>query len=274
MNSEEIPKSLREYRTQLRAAVQTDLEHGSHSRRSSALWRPRRLALLGVGVAATVALAVALTSVSTPVSSADAAILHNVVAALSPPAGTILHEKATVTLPGKAPMLSELWAQADAPRAYRVIKGGQEVTWSGTAYSIYNAESNTIAVDSPPVSRQPSHGPADVAAALRALVQSGAATVAGSTSTDGVAAYKLTVSGSPDQFLNGTAYVAKSDFHPLLIETTTDSGTTSYQTYEYLPATQANLKLLDLVAAHPSATVINEPAQPPSSPSPASSTSK
>jgi hypothetical protein len=224
-----------------------------------------------VVIAAT--LAITLSNLGGGVSSADAAILHNAVAALTPPPGTILHEQALVSIGQQAPMRFELWVQADSPQAHRVIKWGQEVSWNGAAYSIYNAESNTIAVG-PPVSRQPSHGPADVAAALRASVQSGAATVVGSTSIGGVAAYKLTVSGSPAQFLNGTAYVAKSDFHPLLIETTRDGGTIAYQTYEYLPATQANLKLLDLAAAHPGATVITEPAQPSSSPSPVSSTSK
>ena len=259
------------------AARQIPSQAGRKSDSVRTRMRRRRGLVAALAAAAAVVIAVTLaftlSNLGGGVSSADAAILHNVVAALTPPPGTILHEQALVSIGQQAPMRFELWVQADSPQAYRVIKWGQEVTWSGTAYSIYNADSNTIAVD-PPVSRQPGHGPTDVSAALRALVQSGQATVVGSATIHGVPAYKLTVSGSPAQFLNGTAYVAKSNFHPLLIETTKDGGTIRYQTYEYLPATQANLKLLDLAAAHPGAKVINEPAQPSSSPSPASSTSK
>lgn len=276
MNESEIPPNLRGFRGQLHAAVARDLSRPRGPLTVLARLRPRRrrgFVAYAVGAAAAVALTVALLTAGGPVQSADAAILHSVVASLTPPPGTILHEQALVSIGQQAPMRFELWVQADSPQAYRVIKWGQEVTWNGAAYSIYDAESNTIAVG-PPVSRQPGHGPTDVAAALRASVQSGAATVVGSTSIDGVAAYKLTVSGPPGRFLDGTAYVAKSDFHPLLIETTRDGGKIAYQTYEYLPATQANLRLLDLAAAHPGATVITDPAQPSSSPSPASSTSK
>jgi hypothetical protein len=70
--------------------------------------------------------------------------------------------------------------------------------------------------------------------------------VDGTTTINGIQAYRLTVTNSPDPFLLGTAYVATSDYHPLEIDTTTDSETIVYQTYEYLPATSANLQLLNL----------------------------
>ena len=79
------------------------------------------------------------------------------------------------------------------------------------------------------------HAPLDAAATLRALVQSGNASVVGTTTIDGVAAYELQVSGAPDATLDGTAYVAQSDYRPLLIQTTSGE-TISYSTYEYLPA--------------------------------------
>ncbi len=82
---------------------------------------------------------------------------------------------------------------------------------------------------------------------------------------DGVPAYVLSLSGLPEGggLANGTYDVAKSDYHPLLLQTTVAcqqgqcSETVHFLTYEYLPATPANLSLLDLRAQHPGATVVN-----------------
>ena len=82
---------------------------------------------------------------------------------------------------------------------------------------------------------------------------------------DGVPAYVLSFSGLPvgGWLSNGTYDVAKSDYHPLLLQTTVAfqqgqcSETVQFQTYEYLPETPANLSLLDLSAQHPGATVVN-----------------
>jgi hypothetical protein len=156
-------------------------------------------------------------------SAADAAILRHVAAELAPPAGTILHEQAMVSLAGAPAVPYELWAQADAPHAYRIIKFGHEGT--GTRGST---------------------GPDDFAASLRAMVQSGQATIAATTTFDGVRAYKLTVTRSPVRFLNGTAYVAASDYHPLELDTTDIVGgeVIKFTAYEYLPANAANMRLL------------------------------
>ena len=94
------------------------------------------------------------------------------------------------------------------------------------------------------------HAPLDAAAALRALVQSGNASVVGTTTIDGVAAYELQVSGAPEPTLDGTAYVAQSDYQPLLIQTT-NGETISYSTYEYLPDTPANLPPLPSASPSP-----------------------
>jgi hypothetical protein len=51
--------------------------------------------------------------------------------------------------------------------------------------------------------------------------------------------------GSSDRFLNGTAYVAQSNYHPLEIDTTSNGGERIvFQTYEYLPVTAANQRLV------------------------------
>jgi hypothetical protein len=216
----ELPAALELYRDQLRIAIAHDARH--HRRR-------RRTLRVGVPAASVIvagALALTLGSPGAPEPSADAAILHHVARALTSPAGMVLHERATVTASwGTAPY--ELWQETASPYNYTVSKWGHK--GSGTASQ-----------------------PEDFAAELRAAVNSGQASVDGPTTFDGVAAYKLTVTGSSDRFINGTAYVAQSNYYPLEIDTTADGGERIvYQTYEYVPATTANLQQIT-DAAHAS----------------------
>jgi hypothetical protein len=208
------------YREQLRQAIVRDLEA---RRRASA--RGRLVVRAAVPAAAAVAagaVAISLTG-GTSVPSADAAILHRVASALTSPPATILHERALVTV-GSTTQPYELWVENVPPYHYHVLKWGQSGTGS-------------------------TQGPYDPAAELRSLVQSGNAQVAGTATIDGEAAYKLTVSGASDRFLNGTAYVAQSDYHPLEIDTTGNGGEQIvFQTYEYLPATAANLAMVRAAA--------------------------
>src|ERR1019366_8671349 len=105
MSETEIPHSLRYFRGQLHAAVARDLSRPHGPLTVLARLRPRRrrgLVAYAVGAAAAVALTVALVTAGGPVQSADAALLRHVAAALTPPAGTILHETGTMTMPGQA----------------------------------------------------------------------------------------------------------------------------------------------------------------------------
>jgi hypothetical protein len=194
------------YGAQLRTAIARD-------RRRT----PRRLiaGAAAVPVAVAIAAALLLTAGGGPqVSAADAAILRHVDAVLSPAAGTVLHEQAMVTAPGEGTQPFELWLEGSAPHRYQVHKWGHVGFGSGGAAD-------------------------DPAATLRAMVQSGQATVDASTTYDGVPAYKLTVAGAPDRWLNGTAYVARSDYRPVEIDSNGEQ--IRYTNYESLPATAANL---------------------------------
>jgi hypothetical protein len=142
-----------------------------------------------------------------------------------------------------------------------VIKFGHEASWNGTSFEQYDPRS---------ILAQPGQGvfPDDAAADLRSLVQSGGAKVDAKTTFDGVAAYRLTVSGASPHYLNGTVYVARDDFRPLRIEMTIQAGldgidvaeTIDYTRYEYLPADDEITALLDLGAQHPGAQVVDAPA--------------
>jgi hypothetical protein len=259
-----LPPALVRYRSELRDAVEVDL-HRRQSRRRTA----RRAAKLGVpGVAVATAVTILLTLSGGPgLSAADAAVLNGARAALTPPAGTILHDAADITVGNGAPSHYELWAQADSPQAYRVDKAGHEAAWDGTHSSVYDPSSNTIATGGVV---PPNHQPVDLAAALRSLLQNGHASVQGATIIDGVAAYELKVSGLGDGWASGVAdgtyFVDRSDYHPLLVRTTADCAGSvcaeviRFRTYEYLPATASNLARLDLAAQHPGATPSSVPA--------------
>jgi hypothetical protein len=50
--------------------------------------------------------------------------------------------------------------------------------------------------------------------------------------------------------MNGTVYVSRSDYRPLLIDTTAYGGERiRFQTYEYLPRTAENARILSRAAA-------------------------
>ncbi len=255
----ELPAGLRLYRNQLREAVARDLGRGKIQGRTL------RLAVPATAVTAAVAAAVVVFTGGSQVSAADAAILRGVATALAPHPGTILHEQALVTIAGQAPSHYELWEQADSPYAYRVIKFGQEASWNGSSYANYDQSSNTIS-QQPGGSSGSRNSPDDAAADLRALVESGQATIDSETSFDGVAAYRLTVNGASPHYLNGTVFVRRSDYRPLEIQTAAQAGPTGalvaetieFKAYEYLPASPANLGLLSLASQHPGAQIVGQ----------------
>jgi hypothetical protein len=243
------------YRTRLRAAVAADLR-----RRRTSRWAIR-LGAPALAVGAAVAAAVVLLAGGTTVSSADAAVLHRVVGALTAPTGTLLHERALVTLAGQTPATYELWQDSNSPYAYRVLKFGHEAAWNGTEFVTYDAGSNSLYVQPGDAGAR---GPDDAAAQLRSLVAAGNATIAEQTIFHGVPAYKLIVSGAQANYLNGTVYVARADYRPLEIRTTAQTGpsgapiaeTIDYQTYEYVPSTVASRAELDIAAQHPGARTV------------------
>jgi len=251
-----LQPELESFRHELRAAVEADLvrdrNHRRHLRRAVAFGAPAGCAALGLSLALVL-------GAGSSLSPADAAILASAQGALTPPPDSVFHVAAAITV-GAGPAQSyELWT---AGSSYRFIKFGYEAAWNGTTMSSYDAVSNTMYVG---IYSPQNHAPVDTATTIRSLIASGQAHVSGSAVVDGVPAYVLSLSGLPEGggLANGTYDVAKSDYRPLLLQTTVGCQqgqcpeTVHFQTYEYQPETPANLSQLDLRAQHPGATVVN-----------------
>lgn len=252
-----VHAELQQFRHELRGAVAADLERHRVRRRHL-----RRAVTIGTPASVLAALGLSLGLVlgaGGGVSPADAAILSGAESALSPPSNTVMHVRAMITVGNQPAQPYELWA---TDSSYRVIKEGVEFAGgSGDTMSSYDSATNTITTG---LYEPPQHS-VDQPAALRALIASGQAQVTGTTVVDGVPADVLSVTGLPSNGgpVSGTFDVAQSDYRPLLVETTTGCAqgpcpeTVHFLTYEYLPATAANLSLLDLSAQHPGAKVQN-----------------
>ncbi len=251
----DTPEILTHYRHQLHDAIDRDL---ARSHRPARLKRRALVVGLPATAAAAATAAVVLLSAggAEGPAAADAAILRHVRTELTAPAGSILHEAATVTLTDGTSTHFELWTQTGTG-VYRVIKFGHEASQSATLNETYDASTDTVTISPLPaqihaleVSRD-----VDLAGELKQMADSGQAT-ATPTTYDGTPAYELHLPAGSQPVLNGTAYVAQSDYRPLEIDSRL--GKVAFSTYEYLSATPANDALLSVTAAHPGAKVVTE----------------
>jgi hypothetical protein len=147
-------------------------------------------------------------------SSANAAILAQVVRAISPPANIIVHVKEAGVQPDGTQVAAEWWQETNPPYAIRLIKGtagqpidakgnagGQQVETAadGTTSSQYDAGTNTIyqRPDSTPMLIDPSES-------VRAWLTQGTAQVAGAVTIDGQSLYTVELTRTCRQGSNST----------------------------------------------------------------------
>lgn len=250
----ELPPSLVRFEYQLERAIRL------HRRR-----RPRRVAfrLAAVAIAAT---AVAFGALSVlPGDGPGPSTVARAASALSPPSGKILH---TVVLTTEnwpdgevIRSRSETWQQTSPPFDHRRVISGErrrELAMADGKPESYDARTNTIYTVVPGTKLPPLRRPAGVLEDrllddLRTFLRSGQARVERSVTVGGRAAVQIVFTGS-----STTLLVDADTYLPIESTSIADQGITvksRFQTYEVLPATEANLDLLSLRRQHRGAAV-------------------
>ena len=226
--------------------------------------RPRPGRRLAWAAAAAAAIAAAIVSLgalggSAGPAPADAAIIRHALLAITPPANEIVHVKETGVQDG-TPIAAEWWQQTSPPHALRMIKGavGQEVEAAddGTTSYRYDAGTNTV-VETPDSSAPALVDPIE---GVRQQLASGGAQVAGTATINGTTLYKVELPTGV------VAYFDTSDYRPVYLDNPQPDGTvvrTQVVTYEELPMTADNAKLLSVTAQHPDARVTTGAAESP-----------
>jgi hypothetical protein len=239
--------------------------------------RRRTRLMLGSATVTAVALAAAAVALigtggSGP-SSANAAILAHAARAISPPANIIVHVKEAGMQDGTQ-VAAEWWQETNPPYAIRLIKGaaGQQVdskgsagggqgesATDGTTFSQYDTGTNTI-YQHPDATSPTLIDPIET---LRAGLTNGTAQAAGTVTIDGQSVYKIEL---PDEVVG---YFDRTDYRPVYLDNPQRDGTvvrTRVVTYEELPITPENERLLSITAQHPRASVVTGSLSAPSKP--------
>jgi hypothetical protein len=189
---------------------------------------------------------------------ADAAILHHASAVFAPRPHMIFH--AAVAGDGFS---SETWQMTSPPYSSVGSKGpvgianGAE-SISGSSVQWWDPRTNTIHQQQAPTPGMPFDNQlVDARAALRA----GRARVLGTATVDGRPVYKIQFTGKDgsDSARELVAYVDQQTYRPLMLDSPQRNGKVIHlrvTAFEYLPATEANMKLLSLTALHPDAPVV------------------
>jgi hypothetical protein len=222
--------------------------------------RQRRRSVRVVLGAAAVAAAVAAIAIAPHVgtfrsggpATADAAVIHHALTAVTSPANSILHEKVVGVQNGVA-VEAEWWQETGPPYASRVIKGPEghegEVSDDGTSSFQYTAGTNTIIEQpdsSPPV-------PIDPVSQVRQELSSGQAKVAGTVQLGGRSLYKI------DLPYGLVGYFDTTDYRPRYMDDPQRDGSLvrlRVVAYEYLPMTPSNRALLSAASQHPTARIV------------------
>lgn len=235
-----------------------------HRRRPGLVFRPGWAAAAAAVAAVAAVAVVAIVSLGWPGGSAgppaaDAAIIHHAAQALTSPANEIVHVKETGVDDG-TPVSAEWWQQTSPPHGLRMIKGPvgrqTEAADDGTTSFQYDAATNTIVET--PVSSAPAL--VDPIASVREQLARGQAHVVGTTTIDGTETYEIDLPSGV------VAYFDTTDYRPLYLDNPQRDGSvvrTRVVTYEELPMTPDNAKLLSLTAQHPNARVETNAASTP-----------
>jgi hypothetical protein len=225
--------------------------------------RRRRLSMrfaLGSAAVAAAAAAIAIVALigangSGGPAIANAAVIHNALTAVTPPANAILHVK-VVGVQNGTPIAGESWQQTSAPYASRYMKGevGHQGEFSddGTTSFEYDAQTNTV-YERPDSSRPTFTNPISE---IRRELAGGQAQLVGTVVMGGTPLFKI-------ELPNGlVGYFDESDYRPRYLDDPQRDGTVvrlRVAAYEYLPMTASDRALLSVTARHPNARIDTNP---------------
>jgi hypothetical protein len=226
-----------------------------------ARWRPA-LAAVAVPVAVAVAVLVAVNAFGgSGTSVADAAILFHADAALTAAPNEILYTDVAGGGFG-----AQTWQLTSPPYSFLGFKGplGQRAPeqaqdaagsswWDPTTNTIHEQRGGAAPVFDDPL------------AAVHEALDRRDARVLGSATTDGIPTYAIQFSGKHGYNDGLTAFVDKRTYRPiLLIDPQRDGSIVRLKVvaFEFLPANEANLRLLSLTARHPSARIVVDTTSP------------
>jgi hypothetical protein len=223
--------------------------------------RPRRRLLpragFGWAAAAAAAIVAACVAVGLPgggssgPSPADAAIIRHALVAITSPANVIVHVREVGVQDGTQ-VAVEWWQQTSPPHALRMLKGPvggeREGAGDGTTSFVYDAGTHTITAT--PSSAAPTL--VDPMTGVREQLARGRAQVAGKATIDGTTFYRIELPTGV------VGYFDTRDYRPVYLDNPQRGGSvvrTRVVTYQELPPTPANEKLLSITAQHPDARV-------------------
>jgi hypothetical protein len=165
----------------------------------------------------------------------------------------------------------ETWSTSGAPHVLRSISSENvpglpsrvEQVFSRCGWLYYSGDTNVVQIAGPEkISASPVGPPPDPAASYRQAYKSGHVVYRGRTKFNGVQAYKLVVRYRHGTYASTTTFIVRQDnYYPLRTSSVVNaSGRTgtdvlTYTTYEFLPRTTANERLLRL-GPHPDVLIV------------------
>jgi hypothetical protein len=188
-------------------------------------------------------------------------------AALTPPTGTVLHEKWQDTVTSTDPACTatrvhEIWVEETPPHRYRALvpalpgasfcSSAKPVEIGGTLDShrqLMFVPPNTLSATGPTL-----QFPSDPVQMLRDALSAGKAVDEGQTQLDGRTVERIRIGDTSVYVDPQTFYPIETDGHVVLGAVVLPS-VSHVLAYDYLPATTANLDLTNIEAQHPSATI-------------------
>jgi hypothetical protein len=252
----------------LAAAERQHRQHAAPAERRPLRTRVPRPRLLVTAATLAIAAGVALFVTAPWGGSPD--FLAKAQAALTPPAGTVLHEKWQDTVTSTDPAcaatrVNEIWVEETPPHRYRALvdlpalPGDSSFCSSATTVEIGGTldshpqlrfvPPNTLSATGPTL-----QFPNDPVQMLRDALSAGKAVDEGQTQLDGRTVEHIRIGDTSVYVDPQTFYPIETDGHAIFGAVVLQS-VSHVLAYDYLPATTANLALTNIHAQHPNATI-------------------